>query len=46
MPVILAETIIGLDSFKEQNHLFGSLLMLQVCNQNLYFIFILALTFS
>ena len=40
MPVILAETIIGLDSFKEQNHLSGSLLLLQVCNQNLYFIFI------
>ena len=38
--VILAETIIGLDSFKEQNRLSGSLLMLQVCNQNLYFIFI------
>ena len=46
MPVILAETIIGLDNFKEQNCLFGSLLLLQVCNQNLYFIFILALTFA
>ena len=46
MPIILTETIIGLDSFKEQNHLSGSLLMLQVCNQNLYFIFILALTFA
>ena len=32
MPVILAETIIGLDNVKEQNHLFGSLLLLQVCN--------------
>ena len=40
MPIILAETIIGLDSFKEQNRLSGSLLLLQVCNQNLYFIFI------
>ena len=39
MPVILVETIIGLDSFKEQNHFSGSLLLLQVCNQNLYFIF-------
>ena len=28
MPVILAETIIGLDSFKEENHLSGSLLLL------------------
>ena len=28
MPVILAETIIGLDSFKEQNRLSGSLLLL------------------
>ena len=46
MPIILAETIIGLDSFKEQNRLSGSLLLLQVCNQNLYFIFILALTFA
>ena len=46
MPIILAETIIGLDNFKEQNHLSGSLLLLQVCNQNLYFIFILALTFA
>ena len=46
MPVILAETIIGLDNFKEQNCLSGSLLLLQVCNQNLYFIFILALTFA
>ena len=41
MPVILAETIIGLDSFKEENRLSGSLLLLQVCNQNLFiFIFI------
>ena len=32
MPVILAETIIGLDSFKEDNRLSGSLLLLQVCN--------------
>ena len=40
MLVILAETIIGLDNFKEQNRLSGSLLLLQVCNQNLYFIFI------
>ena len=39
MPVILAETIIRQDSFKEQNRLSGSLLLLQVCNQNLYFIF-------
>ena len=46
MPVILAETIIGLDDFKKQNCLSGSLLLLQVCNQNLYFIFILALTFA
>ena len=46
MPIILAETIIGLDNFKEHNHLSGSLLLLQVCNQNLYFIFILALTFA
>ena len=27
IPVILAETIIGLDSFKERNRLFGSLLL-------------------
>ena len=40
MPVILVETIIGLDSFKEQNRLSSSLLLLQVYNQNLYFIFI------
>ena len=46
MPVILVETIIRLDNFKEQNRLSGSLLLLQVCNQNLYFIFILALTFA
>ena len=46
MPIILAETIIRLDSFKEQNRLSSSLLLLQVCNQNLYFIFILALTFA
>ena len=39
MPIILAETIIGLDDFKEQNRLFGSLLLLQVCNQIIYFIF-------
>ena len=39
MPVILAETIIGLDSFKEENRLSGSLLLLQVCNQNLFFYF-------
>ena len=39
MPVILAETIIGLDNFKEQNRLFSSLLLLQVCNQNLLFLF-------
>ena len=32
MPVILAETIIGLDSFKEENRLSGSLLLLQLCN--------------
>ena len=42
MPVILAETIIGLDNFKEQNRLSGSLLLLQVCNQNL-FLFLLKL---
>ena len=46
MPIILAKTIIGLDNFKEQNRLSSSLLLLQVCNQNLYFIFILALTFT
>ena len=46
MPVILAEIIIGLDNFKKQNRISGSLLLLQVCNQNLYFIFILALTFA
>ena len=41
MPVILAETLIGLDNFKEENRLSGSLLLLQVCNQNLFiFIFI------
>ena len=40
MLVILAETIIGLDNFKEKNRLSSSLLLLQVCNQNLYFIFI------
>ena len=32
MSVILAETIIGLDDFKEQNRLSGILLLLQVCN--------------
>ena len=46
MPIILAETLIGLDSFKEENRLSGSLLLLQVCNQKLYFIFILALNFA
>ena len=47
MPIILAETIIGLDNFKEQNRLSGSLLLLQVCNQNLLFYFyFLALTFT
>ena len=40
MPVILAETIIGLNSFKEQNHLSSSLLLLQVCNQNLFILFL------
>ena len=45
MPVILAKTIIGLDSFKEEKCLSGSLLLLQVYNQNLYFIFILSLNF-
>ena len=39
MPVILPETIIGLDNFKKQNRLSGSLLLLQVCNQNLLFLF-------
>ena len=39
MPTILAETLIGLDSFKEENRLSGSLLLLQVCNQNLLFLF-------
>ena len=39
IPIILIETIIGLDHFKEQNRLYGSLLLLQVCNQDLYFIF-------
>ena len=39
MPVILAETIIGLDNFKKRNRLSGSLLLLQVCNQNLLFLF-------
>ena len=38
IPVILVETIIGLYYFKEQNHLSSSLLLLQVCIQNLYFI--------
>ena len=32
MSIILAETIIRLDNFKEQNRLSGSLLLLQVCN--------------
>ena len=45
MPVILAETIIGLDNFKEQNHLSGSLLLLQVYNQNILFYFYLSLNF-
>ena len=36
MPIILTETIIGLDNFKEENRLSGSLLLLQVCNQNLF----------
>ena len=40
MPVILAETLIGLDNFKEENRLSGSLLLLQVCNQNLLFLFL------
>ena len=35
MPVILAKTVIGLDNFKTQHHLSGSLLFLQLCNQNL-----------
>ena len=39
MPIILAETIIGLDNFKEQNRLSSSLLLLPVCNQNLLFLF-------
>ena len=45
MPIILAETIIGLDNFKEQNRLSSSLLLLQVCNQNLFFYFYLSLNF-
>ena len=45
MLVILAETIIGLDNFKEENRLSGSLLLLQVCNQNLLFYFYLSLNF-
>lgn len=40
IPVILAETIISLDNFKTEHHLSGSLLLLQVCNQNLYLFFI------
>ena len=32
MPAILAETIIGLDNFKEQNCLSSSSLLLKVCN--------------
>ena len=40
MPVILAETIIGLDNFKEENRLSGSLFLLQVCNQNLFILFL------
>ena len=39
-PIILVETIIGLDSFKEENRLSGSLLLLQVCNQNLFIRFL------
>lgn len=39
MSVILAETIIGLDNFKIQHRLSGSLLLLQVCNQYLFFSF-------
>ena len=46
MPVILAETVIGLDNFKEQNRLSGSLLLLQVCNQNLYFSFLFHLSLN
>ena len=45
MPVILAETIIGLDNLKEENRLSGSLLLLQVCNQNLFILFYLSLNF-
>ena len=44
MPIILAETIIGLDNFKEYNRLSGSLLLLQVCKQN-PFLFYLSLNF-
>ena len=44
MSVILAETIIGLDSFKKQNRLSDSLLLFQICNQN--FFLTLALTFA
>ena len=40
MPDILVETIIGLDNFKEQNCLSSSLLLLQVCNQNLFILFL------
>ena len=40
MPIILAETIIGLDNFKKENRLSGSLLLLQVCNQNLFILFL------
>ena len=40
MPIILAETIIRLDNFKEENRLSGSLLLLQVCNQNLFILFL------
>ena len=35
MPIKLVETIISLDNFKTQHRLSGSLLFLQVCNQNL-----------
>ena len=45
MPIILGEIIIGLDAFKEQNRLSCSLLLLQVFNQNLYFIFYFSLNF-
>ena len=40
MHIILAETIIGLENFKEENRLSDSLLLLQVCNQNLFILFL------